>query len=219
MRDFLDRRKPPEHQEVYGASFLQTRLDAAGPKFMKSCPVNQHDRLIKKKHCVYCDTTNLPKNSVGDHVVPKDPNEFADMDPYRVPSCIPCNCYEKRQTDLLEWWLEKKNRDCFDLDADVLGIWVRAQWKFREYYNLNPTASTIGILDEQISNSLNKALEQLFKRILAEKPNDEDYQKRVKQIIFSFCENVHSIDDPALHEPYSQEYLEAHSLPQATNLA
>jgi hypothetical protein len=197
MTTFLTIRKP-NSTDVYPAGWLEINLNRAGAKFMKSYPVKQHDRLFEEKVCVYCKSDDLPANGVGDHVVRKDPNEFVDMDPYRVPSCKSCNCYEKNQTDLLEWWLEKKNRDCFDLDWRVIGIYVRAQWTFRDFYSLNPTASAIGILDEPISDSFKKALEQLFKRIQTEKLNDENYQTRVKQIIFSFCENVHSIDDPAL---------------------
>ena len=182
---------------VYGAGNLEKCLKTAvSPEFMNAFPLKTRNNLWRQNRCVYCKTDDLPDETEGDHVLRKDPRKNVDLDCYTVPACENCNEYLKKDTDLLEW-LNKDNRSFLDLDWRVMGIWIQAQWKFRDFYSSNPYASEFDTLEERISDSFRKALEQLFERIQSASSDNENYQRRVKQIITSFCENVHTINDPA----------------------
>ena len=195
MIDFFSVQRKPDGT-VYGAGNLEKCLKTAvSPGFMEPIPLKTHHKLWRQNCCVYCGTDDLPKATEGDHPLRKDPRKNVDLDSYTVPCCKRCNSL-KNDTNLLEY-LHKENRSCLDLDWRVMGIWICAQWKFRDFYSSNPYASEFDTLEERISDSFRKALEQLFERIQSASSDNENYQRRVKQIITSFCENVHTINDPA----------------------
>jgi len=100
MMEYLSIKDPKG--ELYGKVFLEERLESAQGSFLTDIPKHQKTKLWRKNRCVYCQTSELPENTEGDHPVPKD--KEVDLDAYVIPCCTKCNSKKKRKS-LLDWWV------------------------------------------------------------------------------------------------------------------
>lgn len=99
---------------------------------IKNFPDDTAQRL-QKNNCVYCGKDN-PFNHKGDHIVKKAiRKEFPQLDNlvFRVNCCRSCNS-SKGAKDLLDWWLNHKQKSILELTMDHISLYTRAQWQIHK---------------------------------------------------------------------------------------
>ena len=167
MRDYFERKD--KNGRLYFPSFLETKIRNASGSFMTDIPKKQRIKNLRKNVCSFCGSTDLPESTEGDHILSKSLHPGVDLDAYTVLCCVSCNS-SKLNHDLLEWWIDKQEKKFDDIPIEVIGIYVRAEWKWR-YEE--------GKLNEPITKFFKTGLEHLRQRIMNDNSKKNEHNKEI----------------------------------------
>jgi len=122
----------------YGLSFLKKGFDSA-PKSLHSDSRNTVRRLNLLGKCIGCDA-QVPASSTGDHIIPLSRGGPQSIENF-APLCRSCNS-SKGDRDLLEWWIDVRQRTLGALNLDALCVYLRLMYQmFEEQDMLQQNAS------------------------------------------------------------------------------